>query len=45
MKASRTGPEITHLFFVDDLLIFGEGTKHQAGVMKEVMEEFCEASM
>ena len=33
-----------HLFFADDLLLFGEGTERQAEVMKEVMEDFCVAS-
>ena len=44
VKASRTGTEITHLFFADDVLLFGQGTERQARVMREAVEEFWEAS-
>lgn len=32
---------ISNLFFANDLILFGEATKHQAEVMNEVLGEFC----
>lgn len=40
-KLSQNGLELSHLFFADDLLLFGEASFHQAGVMKEIMQQFC----
>ena len=35
---------ISHLLFVDDVLIFGCGTKAEWEVFKSLLEAFCEAS-
>lgn len=44
VKLSRTGPVLSHLYFAYNLLLFGEATKHQAGVMEGVLRRFCEES-
>lgn len=38
------GPKISHLFFADDLLLFGEASCTQAKVMHRILIEFCEES-
>lgn len=43
-KAYRLGlarVPISHLFFADDLLLFGEASVHQARVMHELLRTFC----
>lgn len=35
---------ISHLFFVDDLLLFGEAAEKQARVMQQVLEIFYKES-
>lgn len=41
LKASRSGPSISHLFFADDLLLFGTASMQQAQVMEMILAEFC----
>lgn len=41
---SRGGPPISHLFFADDLLLFGEASSEQIGVMRSCLENFCSTS-
>lgn len=36
-RASRGGPRISHLFFVDDYILFGEATVQGAQVLKDVL--------
>lgn len=43
-RASRTGPEVSHIFFADDLLLFGEATEQQVAVMDSILTEFCAIS-
>lgn len=40
--ASKGGPKISHLFFVDDLLLFGETSKKQAQIIIKILHGFCE---
>lgn len=35
---------VSHLFFADDLFLFGRATEAQANVMKDVLDEFCRSS-
>ncbi|KAL5826847.1 hypothetical protein ACOSQ3_018686 [Xanthoceras sorbifolium] len=44
IKVSREGPDISHLFFMDDLILFGEATNIQAASMKNCMDVFCSIS-
>jgi ribonuclease HI len=44
IKAGRTGPEISHLMFADDLLLFGTASDNQMKCMLEVLKEFCQLS-
>lgn len=41
VKASRPGPAISHLFFVDDLLLFSEASTTQIIIMRECLDDFC----
>lgn len=42
MKASRHGPELSYLFFADDLLLFSEANAGQVECIKEGLNFFCE---
>ncbi|XP_031116716.1 uncharacterized protein LOC116020380 [Ipomoea triloba] len=44
LKITRKGPILSHLFFADDLVLFGEASMHQASVIKKCLEEFCSMS-
>lgn len=44
VKVSRNGPMILHLFFPDDLLLFGEATEDQMQVILTCLERFCDYS-
>ncbi|XP_074304974.1 uncharacterized protein LOC141639890 [Silene latifolia] len=40
----RGGPTLTHLFFADDIILFGEATINQAQLSNRVLNAFCQAS-
>jgi len=40
----KNGPEISHLMFADDIILFAEATVEQAKVIKQALDTFCEAS-
>ncbi|KAK3212320.1 hypothetical protein Dsin_017026 [Dipteronia sinensis] len=44
VKTSRRSLEISHLFFADDLILFGQATVFQAKIMKEYIDIFCDLS-
>ncbi|KAA3471573.1 LINE-1 reverse transcriptase isogeny [Gossypium australe] len=44
IRLSRSGPDISHLFFADDLVIFGKAEMGQAQVLKDILRRFCELS-
>ncbi|KAL5762377.1 hypothetical protein ACOSP7_018641 [Xanthoceras sorbifolium] len=44
VKVSRGGPGISHLFFADDLILFGQATIKQAAIMKRCIDMFCDSS-
>ncbi|KAA3485636.1 reverse transcriptase [Gossypium australe] len=39
-KACRRGPEISHLLFADDCILFGEATEEGANVVKDILKEY-----
>ncbi|KAK2641914.1 hypothetical protein Ddye_023677 [Dipteronia dyeriana] len=41
VKVSIRGPVISHLFFIDYLILFGNAYLSQAKVMKECLDSFC----
>ncbi|GMI90227.1 hypothetical protein HRI_002692000 [Hibiscus trionum] len=44
IKFSRSRPGLSHIFFVDDLLIFVEANEPQLQVIRETLETFCRLS-
>lgn len=44
IKPGISFPPISHFFFADDLLLFGEATEDQTRVMIDCLEKFCSAS-
>ena len=43
-KLSKYGPPISHMFFVDDLLLFAEATTYQIEVIMDYLDKFCDFS-
>ncbi|KAA3489773.1 reverse transcriptase [Gossypium australe] len=39
-KASRKGPEISHLLFFDDCMMFGEATEKRTRVLKDILKVY-----
>nr|KYP74874.1 Retrovirus-related Pol polyprotein LINE-1 [Cajanus cajan] len=44
IKVSQGGPEISHLFFANNCLLFTKATCGQVKLVKEVLDIFCKAS-
>ncbi|CAL2255380.1 unnamed protein product [Prunus armeniaca] len=44
VQICQGGPNISYLFFADDLILFGEASIHQAHPMKLCLDEFCHLS-
>lgn len=44
ISLTRHGPPISHLFFADDLILFGEASSSQVDCMMGCVNQFCEAS-
>lgn len=41
---SRHGPILSHLFFADGIILFGEASLHQANIMLAILNKFCNCS-
>ena len=44
INLSRGGPQLSHICFADDLILFAEASLTQIRVIREVLEKFCKAS-
>lgn len=44
IRLSCTGPSLSHLFFVKDLILFGHANKCQVKTIKGVLDRFCDFS-
>ncbi|BFG41163.1 hypothetical protein CerSpe_274360 [Prunus speciosa] len=44
VQICQSGPFISHLFFADDLILFGKASVNQAIVMKNCLDGFCRLS-
>ncbi|KAK9911967.1 hypothetical protein M0R45_035844 [Rubus argutus] len=44
VRASQSGPKISHLFFADDLMLFADATLDQACTLKNCLDNFCSLS-
>lgn len=44
VRLSRNGPSLTHLFFADDMILFGEASENQLKVMMDCLNVFCRYS-
>lgn len=44
VKVSRKGPQVSHLLFADDYILFGEATSNGANLFKEILREFKNCS-
>lgn len=41
VHTARRGTQVSHLFFADDLILFGKASKTQACLMEQVLKDFC----
>ena len=44
MKALRSYPSFSHLFFADNLVLFAKTNLENCMVIKEVLDDFCKVS-
>jgi len=44
VKASKSGPSFSHLFFMNDLILFGQATRKNAQAIEEALSTFCTLS-
>jgi hypothetical protein len=44
LRAGRSGPNISHLMFADDLLLFGKATEENMKAITDTLNAFCDLS-
>lgn len=40
VKVSRRGPQVSHLLFADDCILFGEASSRGANAIKDILREY-----
>jgi len=44
LQVGRNGPQISSLFFADDVVLFAKATETQARLIQDCLTRFCVAS-
>ncbi|KAK3192936.1 hypothetical protein Dsin_024246 [Dipteronia sinensis] len=44
VRIFRDGPKVSHIFFADNLILFGQATTSQAEIMENYLDTFCKIS-
>ncbi|KAA3486078.1 Retrovirus-related Pol polyprotein LINE-1 [Gossypium australe] len=42
IKLARNRLSVSHMFFVDDLVLFAEAWKEQRMIIKRILDDFCQ---
>lgn len=43
LKASRSGPKVSHIFLANDLMLYSEASEEQVVCVKEILNIFCKS--
>lgn len=40
VRVSRNGPQVSHILFADDCILFGEATSGSGNIFEEILDEY-----